>query len=262
MKKIMIILFVLMFVCVSKGFSHTLGTNITIYDGASHVSNWHSTQEDQEVEPGNSGGQFWDLEGFYIDGTTLNMVGGFDFKNGQGNVQSGDIFVNTLCNGKYGSANMNGNGNQLTPNTYGYNYVFDLSFDNDIYTYTLYGLTPESTLLSVYYERNNISNPFSYVNGGIELGSGVFSYYTGLNDADVGGLLGDTHNIVSLDLYNLILLEPDLDRFDVHFTIGCGNDNLMGSTCNPVPIPASMLLFGSGLIGLVGLGRRKVNKIS
>ena len=31
----------------------------------------------------------------------------------------------------------------------------------------------------------------------------------------------------------------------------------VGATLNPVPVPAAVWLFGSGLIGLVGVARRK-----
>jgi len=47
------------------------------------------------------------------------------------------------------------------------------------------------------------------------------------------------------------------DSFFVAYAPWCANDVIGGGTA-PVPEPATMLLFGTGLVGLVSLGRKKM----
>jgi len=229
--------------------------NITIYDGQGSGSGWNGAQEDQEVTANCIANQSWDLEGFYLNGSTLSMVGGYDFMNGQSGFKSGDIFIDTNGDAQYGIANAgSGSGYGVVSNTFGYEYALVLDFKTN--TYDVISLNNASAV-TVYYGQNVGSNPWKYSAGGALVGDDYsFTYKPDLTDdqasAAFGTLTGGLHNVVSLDLSFL-----GTETFTTHFTMGCGNDNLMGSTA--VPEPGTLLLLGAGLVGLAGFRRRKRN---
>lgn len=250
-----IVLFSLLVVVLAVGnaTAYDFGANITISDLMHRGSGWYGNHEDQEVEPRCLRGQEWDLEGFFLNGTTLTMVGGFDFENGYGGYASGDIFVDVNGDAKYGPGNnWTGWGNTVVHNTFGYDYVLDLNFSN--LTYSVYELTGDSTTITAGERINQESNPWQYNDGGSLLGGFQdvgMSYWADLSDSDVGGLDGGTHHALAV---NLDFLGPGTE-FTSHFTMQCGNDNLMGSGTT-APEPTTMILLGSGLMGLAGFRKK------
>ncbi|MCK9296134.1 MAG: PEP-CTERM sorting domain-containing protein [Desulfobulbaceae bacterium] len=253
-----------------NAFALSYDNNITIYDGSGYTGSG-TGGEDRETEPGMVNSQVWDLEAFYQKGNSLTMVGGYNFKTGVTDYPtftSGDIFIDT--NGLYGASQAPSSfspttGNTIVASNFGYEYVLDLNFIN--LTYDVYKLVDTGKVVKTetsYYPQNEIpdnltdptSDPWRYVSGGTLVGSGMIDYPAALSDAAVG-LFGGIHYAAGVDLS---FLDP-AQQFVAHFTMGCGNDNLMGSgTTAPVPEPATMLLFGTGISGLAAWQRRKFRK--
>jgi hypothetical protein len=78
-----------------------------------------------------------------------------------------------------------------------------------------------------------------------------------LPDSEVAGLVGDRHFVFGVDLSFLQRPGETLNVW-THFTMRCGNDNLLGYLEVP-PIPDSgmtLLLLGAGVTALGILRRR------
>lgn len=268
MKKLVVSMFVvaltLSMFAVTGVHALDFGTEITVFDGiGSGTTGWNRASEDQEVAQGCVGEQGWDLEGMFLQGSELGLVGGFDFQNGKWDSQSktqitsGDIFIDVTGDIVYGQniTGLKGNGNKDVNNQFGYDYAIDLNFDGDTLTYDVYQIDQTATLTMGWYRQNDTSGAWEYKNGGTLVQSGLIgSYQAGLSNADTG-FLGGSHNALSLDLSFL----GSNVNFTAQFTMSCGNDLLVGQGTTPVvatPEPGTLALVGLGLLGAVMLKRK------
>ena len=266
MKIVASVLLLLLFV--SGNSMAGFGTNITIYDGEGPSVE----KEDNEVEIGNVLGQVWDLEGAFLNAKTLTLVGGWNFQSGAqdpsrpaNHYESGDIFIDVDGKVSYGTAisNRSGDGTLPVENTYGYEFVLDVDWLNE--TYSIVKLVPASKVYTTtaYFGSNQGANPWLYGSGGEIIKTNLpltWNYYSNVDVSGTGflGMNGNNiHNAAVFDLTNFFNLFPGGTEFIMHFTMECGNDNLMARGTNPVPEPATIIISLSTLFGSVGYLRRK-----
>jgi hypothetical protein len=202
------------------------------------------------VNPG-WGGQDFDAEYLYykLEGKTLSigLQSGFDLVDGH--VVYGRHYYT-------GDLALSFDGNAAT-----YEYAFDFGLLTKDYYYNLVdadtsgsdgrdaaGLYAVSTWnQGIYFTA---SNPFA-MDGGT-----LVANANGATAAGYDATRDSYWRTVSFDVTSI----GDFVALDMHWTMSCGNDVIDGHATAPIPEPATMLLFGTGIAGLAGFQRRRLAK--
>lgn len=248
--------------------------------------------ENNEVEPSCIASQGWDLEQFGLDVTAkkLNMIGGYNFQTGMDSQFSGDIFIGAGVTPVYGNSNPfyggpSGNAwQQMANSEWGYNYaiVFEranqgaltpqggaLTVVNGQVNYKVVALGTQSDVIA-WYDQNFGASPFRVAMDAPTTGwdgKATFGSFTGQNNSGQGvsGMAdwtgtGSTDTHYYLTDINVNFLAGKGDTY-FHYTMGCGNDSLMGrATGLNVPDGGmTVSLLGMAFAGL-GVASRRIRK--
>lgn len=251
-------------------------TDITTYDNMASAI-WgpdsRNISEANEVEAGCSQLASWDLRAFMFDPVTkqLQIKGGYNMWSGNGSYFSGDLFIDTNGDRRYGNqtgygvtpvpSDLSGGGYDTRQNSdflWDYAVVFDRTpgsgLNGGVLTggYTVYSLSG-ATDLEVYFSQNNGSNPFRVATGAVGLAPAV----TGT--VSQTGTTGN-YTLAGLDMSWLSGL-GSAQNITFHFTMACGNDLLVGQTTSfQVPDGGFTLLLLGGSLSALALVSRRLSK--
>jgi hypothetical protein len=210
------------------------------------------------VGPG-IGGQAYDAErlGLFFDNSMVyfGLQTGFDLANGR------DYFSLHFAPGDI-AIDVNGDST--------YEYAIDFTISGSSVLYTLVDMTlPGSSWNLPYYPQHAAAA--GYFDATYSAANIAGNFEGAYGDFAPGERIEDDNLNADTELFYSNVIEGSFDLsllslysggpMKMHWTMGCGNDIINHTSEQaPIPEPATMLLFGSGLVGLAGMARKKIRK--
>jgi len=185
----------------------------------------------------------------------LNNIGYLD-------TELGDLFISTNGWNPYGVEPYEDD-TYITGEPWEYALVLD-DHDGALNTgyLSLWGIEQGTTRLSDYYKlshsnwggyRKSQEVRFDPTPGEVELATGSWEIFNSSSDPDTDDYLRFSINYTGISAFE------NASELGFHWTFTCANDVIEGSAS--VPEPATLLLLGSGFIGLAVVGRKKLIRI-